>query len=109
MSFFGIHLASRTIQSYERALEVTGQNIANANTPGYSRQVAIFRAVSGPGAELMDRFSGQLAPGGGVEISQVARTHASWLDRVAASLEAQVGRTGVDERASASVEALLAE
>ena len=28
--------------AFQRALEVTGHNIANANTPGYSRQVAEF-------------------------------------------------------------------
>src|SRR4051794_37649080 len=108
MSFYGINLASRSLQAHERALEVTGQNIANVDTPGYSRQAAISRSVSGSGAQTRDNAGVPLAPGGGVEIAQVVRSHAAWLDRVAASLEAQIGRTGVDERASAQVEALLA-
>ncbi|HEV8632363.1 MAG TPA: flagellar hook-associated protein FlgK [Thermoanaerobaculia bacterium] len=109
MSFFGINLASRSLQAHERMLEVTGQNIANANTPGYSRQVAILRSVSGPGAQDGDHSGAPLAAGGGVEVAQVMRSHAAWLDRVAASLEAQIGRTGVDARTSTQVEALLSE
>ena len=33
MSFFGINLASRALRAHQRSLEVTGQNIANVNTP----------------------------------------------------------------------------
>ena len=36
----------------QRALQVTGQNIANVNTPGYSRQRAILIAVPPAGDML---------------------------------------------------------
>jgi flagellar hook-associated protein 1 FlgK len=52
--------------AFQRALEVTGHNIANANTPGYSRQVAEFSSRIGSG-------SGNLYIGGGTQISTVKR------------------------------------
>jgi len=43
MSLFGsIHMAANTLQANDIALQVTGQNIANANTPGYIREEVIF-------------------------------------------------------------------
>ena len=39
MSLFGtIQLASNAMQAQQIGLQVVGQNIANANTPGYSRE-----------------------------------------------------------------------
>ncbi|NCF48685.1 MAG: hypothetical protein GWP36_04105 [Bacteroidetes bacterium] len=35
------------LQSYRRALAVTGQNIANVNTEGYKRREADLHEVSG--------------------------------------------------------------
>lgn len=41
-SFFGIYLSSNALRAFETALNVTGHNLANVNTPGYSRQVVNF-------------------------------------------------------------------
>lgn len=38
--FHGIELASRALRAFQRSLDVTGHNIANVNTRGYTRQVA---------------------------------------------------------------------
>jgi len=38
--------------AFQRALDVTSNNIANANTPGYSRQVATFTARPGTGGSV---------------------------------------------------------
>lgn len=109
MSFFGIRLASRALQAHQRALEIAGQNIANVNTPGYSRQTAVTRAVAGPALTTLDRAGNPLAPGGGVDVALALRTHAAWLDRTAATLRAQAGEAAVDERVAHQVERLLAE
>ncbi len=37
-TFFGVELASRALQSMQMAMNTTGHNLANINTPGYSRQ-----------------------------------------------------------------------
>ena len=54
--------------AFQRALDVTSHNIANANTPGYSRQVANFTARIGSGA-------GAGYVGGGVQVSSIERMY----------------------------------
>ncbi len=41
-AFHGLGLASNALRAFQRALDTTGHNIANVNTPGYSRQVIDF-------------------------------------------------------------------
>lgn len=109
MSFFGINLASRTLQAQQQALEVVGQNITNVDVPGYSRQVAILRSVPGAGAEVLDQSGNPVAPGGGIDVALVQRSHAAWLDDSAARLRAQAGRSTAGDRAAKGLETLLAE
>lgn len=58
--------------AFQRALETTGHNIANANTPGYSRQVSEFstRVGSGSGAGYI---------GGGTQITTIKRIYDQML------------------------------
>ena len=56
------------MMAFQRALSVTSHNIANANTPGYSRQIAEFTARIGSG-------SGNGYIGGGVQISSIERMY----------------------------------
>lgn len=54
--------------AFQKALDITGHNIANANTPGYSRQVANFTARPGTGAG-----SGYI--GSGTQIASIERMY----------------------------------
>jgi flagellar hook-associated protein 1 FlgK len=109
VSFLGINLASRALQATQRELEVTGQNIANASTPGYSRQVAVTRSVSGVGVAGGGAPGSVIAPGGGVDVAEVLRSHAAWLDRATEGLGAQAGQTAAGEQLAAQAESLLSE
>lgn len=76
--FFGLHLASKALSAHQRAMEMTGHNIANANTEGYSRQIVDYTAST----PLPPIFSGKTALqlGSGVEISQIRRARNQFLD-----------------------------
>lgn len=53
--FHSLTMATRSLQAQQYALNVTGQNISNVNTPGYARRVVDFAAVppdSGGGVEI---------------------------------------------------------
>lgn len=64
----------RSLQSQQIATQVTGHNIANINTPGYSRQEAMFEAT-----HPIDLFAvGQL--GTGVTIDSIRRIHDQFLE-----------------------------
>ena len=46
MSFYGLEMGKRTMMAHQAALNVVGQNISNASTEGYSRQIATLQAQS---------------------------------------------------------------
>jgi len=43
-TFFGLEIARRGLNVHRKAMDITGHNIANASTPGYSRQEAVIEA-----------------------------------------------------------------
>ena len=99
-------MAGRSLLAQQRTLEVTGQNVANASTPGYSRQIALLRSVApSNGATL----GGVGSVGGGVDATQVVRAHAAWLDRAADGLRAETGGAGIAHQTLGQVEQALGE
>lgn len=52
-SFMGLETAKRAMSTAQSALYTTGQNVANANTPGYTRQrVNLSQTTSFPGVGM---------------------------------------------------------
>ncbi len=80
-SFMGLETALRGLQAEQEAINTTGHNIANANTPGYSRQTAVrtespaltipaYSNVTGGGVQL----------GTGVDVTTINRIRNAFLD-----------------------------
>ncbi|MBS1536274.1 MAG: flagellar hook-associated protein FlgK [Bacteroidetes bacterium] len=44
--FNGLEIGRRALQAQRTGMDVTGNNIANVNTPGYARQTAVFTETS---------------------------------------------------------------
>lgn len=81
MSLFGLEIGKRSIMSQQTALEVTGHNIANTNTPGYTRQIpnlVTTRPYHTPALTNSGKV-GQL--GTGVTVSDIQRIRDSFLDQ----------------------------
>ena len=74
-TFFGLNISRLGMQAQQKALEVTAHNVANANTPGYSRQVARMVATT-----PLPYPSGQGMLGSGVKVEQIARIRDEFLD-----------------------------
>ncbi|MDP1569102.1 MAG: flagellar hook-associated protein FlgK [Vicinamibacterales bacterium] len=73
MSLFGsLTSASRALEAQRFGLDVTGQNIANINTPGYTRREVDFAAVA-----PADRMSA----GGGVNATGIRTIRDAMLER----------------------------
>lgn len=68
-TFLGIEIGKRALMAHQRALDVTSHNVANANTPGYTRQVAILRATPSMDAPPYGHV------GTGVDVIQIRRMH----------------------------------
>jgi flagellar hook-associated protein 1 FlgK len=77
-TFGGLSTALSGLHTQRRALDVTGQNIANANTDGYSRQRVDMQAASAtPVPALHSRYDGA---GAGVRVSDVMRMRDAFLE-----------------------------
>ncbi|UCZ52695.1 flagellar hook-associated protein FlgK [Bacillus shivajii] len=79
-TFHGLETARRAISTQQTAIQTTGHNIANANTPGYSRQRVNFsttEAYPSPGFNKPN-MPGQL--GTGVKAGDIQRVRESFLD-----------------------------
>ena len=82
--FAGLQIALTSLYAQRRGLEVTGHNISNANTEGYSRQRVDLVNI---GAPLKPAFwSRYVGDGGGVKVDDVIRFRDQFLE-VRAALE----------------------
>ncbi|MGE5553707.1 MAG: flagellar hook-associated protein FlgK [Betaproteobacteria bacterium] len=72
-AFFGIEIGRRALFAHQQALDVTSHNIANANTPGYSRQVVKLSETTpfAPPSFARPKMPGMI--GTGVEVSSIER------------------------------------
>lgn len=79
-TFFGLETAKRALTAQQNALYTVGQNVANANTDGYTRQRVNLQASDPYPAASMNRpaIAGQL--GTGVEAGEVQRIRDKYLD-----------------------------
>ncbi len=79
-TFHGLETARRGMFTQQGALHTTGHNIANANTPGYTRQRVNFQQTTPYPSAAMNRpqIPGQV--GTGVEAGTVQRIRESFLD-----------------------------
>ncbi|NMB35394.1 MAG: flagellar hook-associated protein FlgK, partial [Firmicutes bacterium] len=67
-TFGSFEIGRRAIHAQQKGVQVTGQNIANANTEGYSRQVVHMKALVPPAVPGV-----VTPPGYGVDISDIER------------------------------------
>jgi flagellar hook-associated protein 1 FlgK len=80
-TFGGLEIGKRGLYAQQAALNTTGHNIANANTPGYTRQrvnMQASRPYAYPGL-TNGKIPGQM--GTGVEVTEVTRLRDQFLDR----------------------------
>ena len=77
-TFSGLNAATTSLWAQRRAMDVTGQNIANVNTDGYSRQRAELEAMGGnPVPAFYSRSTGI---GSGVNADKVIRIRDAFLE-----------------------------
>lgn len=108
-TFFGLEIARRGLQTHRTAMDTTGHNVANANTPGYTRQEAVITATDpycNPtlGSRLIP---GQL--GTGVAATMIRRIKNEYLDVQARDSASAREYWQIQEDLFARIEAVFAE
>lgn len=79
-AFFGFETGLRALRAQQKAIDVVNHNIANANTEGYSRQVATLATTSPYSVPTMNRTQSAGQIGSGVIVSSVDRVRDGFVD-----------------------------
>jgi flagellar hook-associated protein 1 FlgK len=109
-TFFGVQTSLRGLLAHQRSLDVTGHNVANASTQGYSRQEAVLTASLPqqiPAGARVDGAGAQL--GSGVEIADYRRIRDGFLDLQYRAQATQLGEADAKARSLEGVDLALAE
>ncbi|MGG1219814.1 flagellar hook-associated protein FlgK [Priestia endophytica] len=106
-TFQGLETSLRALHAQQSALQTTGQNVANANTAGYTRQRVNLQATSPypSGGMNSPQIAGTI--GTGVEASSIERIRDQYLDAQYRSGEAQVGYADMESNILKTVEAIM--
>ena len=108
-TFFGIEIGRRALSAQQKALEVTGHNVANANTDGYSRQTVYFATTNPYPPRICDGGGRPAQVGTGVEARYVKRQRNEFLDIQFRRETTVLGRWETEKDTLSRVEGLLLE
>lgn len=97
-----LDIGRSALTAYQRALAVTGHNISNLNTPGYTRQ----QAVLAPGYPIGE-VPGQV--GSGVQVSEIRRSVDGFLEAQVTQSHQEFGHLDVLKRSLAGIEGLFGD
>lgn len=108
MSTFGtLNTALSGLLTHRRALDVTGHNIANVDTPGYSRRRADLSATGQSVVPAM--WSRSLNVGGGVAVDGLTRIRDEFLERQAYAAHGSASRMATEASMLARIEQAVPE
>lgn len=102
-SFFGLNVSTQGLYTAKTALDITNHNIANAETPGYSRQYATLKA-SRP---LQNSSRGMV--GTGAEITEIKQYRSEYLDTKYWGMATGLGQFEVKDEMLGQLERLFNE
>src|SRR5919198_724061 len=108
-AWFGLDIATRALRASQTLVDVTNQNVANATTPGYSRQRADLQASLAYPLPTFTAggFPGQL--GTGVEVTEITRARNTFIDYQLRGQLTSQGRWDARRDALNQVEAVVNE
>ncbi|SFN42360.1 flagellar hook-associated protein FlgK [Mycetocola miduiensis] len=107
-TFSGLNTAYTGLIAARQGLDVVGQNIANANTVGYTRQRVTTSAIGALGS-VGPLATSTPRPGGGVSVDSIARLGNVYLDARVRSSAGLAGYSAVRANVLGDVESSLRE
>ncbi|MGH2859616.1 MAG: flagellar hook-associated protein FlgK [Solirubrobacteraceae bacterium] len=79
-TFTGYQTALKGLEAAQAAIDTTGENIANANTPGYTRQVVNTSESASLPIPAITQEGSQADLGTGVDVNSITRIRNQFLD-----------------------------
>src|SRR5438270_269139 len=107
--FFGLDIATRSLRAQQTLVDIANQNIANTNTPGYSRQEAVVTETL-PYPIPVFRQSGAAGQmGTGVQVKEINRSRDTFADLQIRSQYSAQGRWDARSTALQQIESVVNE
>jgi flagellar hook-associated protein 1 len=106
-TFSGLNTATTALWAQQRGLDVTGQNVANVNTAGYTRQRAELQSVAGSTVPATYAVSNGL--GQGVNADSITRIRDAFLEGRAQTEHAATASLTVGAATTTQIEDALRE
>ena len=107
--FMGLEIGKRSIMTHQTALSVTGHNIANANTVGYTRQSPTLVTTRPHYTPNLTSNSGIGQLGTGVEVAYLERMRDAFLDGQIRNENKTTGYWSAIQDTLAKIEVILNE
>ena len=104
-----LDIATRALRAHQLAVDVTSHNIANAATPGYSRQEALLQAVGNHAIGFRHGDQNLANMGLGVEAAGIRRLRDLFIDFQVRQINADLGRFTVSADTLEQVEIVFNE
>jgi flagellar hook-associated protein 1 FlgK len=76
----GLEIGTRALEAHKYAMDVIGNNIANVNTPGYSRQRVNLETTAPTSIPVINKNKPMASLGTGVKVVQIQRLRDEFLD-----------------------------
>lgn len=108
-TFHTLEVGKRGVVAQNTALATTGHNVTNANTPGYSRQVAKMEAARPIEFPGMTRSTNPNQLGMGVEVSSIRRVRDFLLDIEYRNQNSDLSTWKVKEETLSNIEGIFNE
>jgi len=108
-TFMGLETARRGLAAGRAGMDVTGHNVANANTPGYSRQRAEQAAGDPYTVPSLGKPQAALQLGTGVTVEQIRRIRDNFLDRQIRVETGAAGNWETQQDALGEIETVFSE
>lgn len=80
-TFFGLEMARRALFTQQHSLHITGHNISNANTPGYTRQTGVHTSTHPQLSYSLRQNPKAGVTGTGVKMDEIKRMRDQFVDR----------------------------
>ncbi len=107
--FYGLEISKSALAVSQRSITLTGHNIANANTVGYTRQRILQQAIDPTTAPSHIASDKRAIIGGGVETCVIDQIRSDYIDRQYRKENASLGYWNARAEELQYVEAVLNE
>jgi flagellar hook-associated protein 1 FlgK len=107
--FYDLNIAVSALQAQQYAMDVTGQNISNADTTGYHDQTVVFTSATPLTGSIVGGGIGHPVLGTGVLVQTVQRAQTDYLDSEVRNVNSEYNQYNSESTNLTQAQSLLQE